>query len=203
MSRSQPQPWSTVRRRSPPTETLTKAEDLWSTAGMSKVLDDDKQQQILALGRVAWTLRRIEQATGAIWQDLVDDHGFSARYASVRRFVRTLRDATPAEARVVITTAPGEEGQVDYGDDRWCGTQHRQVPTGASASPDVGLFAESGAAADLALERPNLGGGARAAPCPDNRPAPPRAPAGAAGLASDPRRRSVGADPPSPNHSDG
>ena len=26
----------------------------------------------------------------AIWQDLVDDHGFSARYASVRRFVLTL-----------------------------------------------------------------------------------------------------------------
>jgi transposase len=37
-------------------------------------------------------------------------------YASVRRFVLKLRGATPAEARVVITTAPGEEGQVDYGD---------------------------------------------------------------------------------------
>ena len=53
----------------------------------------------------------------AIWQDLVDDHGFPARYASVRRFVVTLRGAAPAEARVVITTAPGEEGQVDYGGD--------------------------------------------------------------------------------------
>lgn len=52
----------------------------------------------------------------AIWQDLVDDHGFSARYASVRRFVAALRGSTPTEARVVITTAPGEEGQVDYGD---------------------------------------------------------------------------------------
>ena len=41
----------------------------------------------------------------AIWQDLVDDHGFSARYASVRRFVLKLRGAAPAEARVVITTA--------------------------------------------------------------------------------------------------
>jgi hypothetical protein len=29
---------------------------------MSNVLDDDKQQQILALGRLGWTLRRIEQA---------------------------------------------------------------------------------------------------------------------------------------------
>jgi len=52
----------------------------------------------------------------AIWQDLVDDHGFPAQYASVRRFVVQLRGHTPAEARVVITTAPGEEGQVDYGD---------------------------------------------------------------------------------------
>ena len=52
----------------------------------------------------------------AIWQDLVDDHGFTARYASVRRFVVTLRGTTSPEARVVITTAPGEEAQVDYGD---------------------------------------------------------------------------------------
>jgi transposase len=52
----------------------------------------------------------------AIWQDLVDGHGFPAGYASVRRFVLKLRGSTPAEARVVITTAPGEEAQVDYGD---------------------------------------------------------------------------------------
>jgi transposase len=52
----------------------------------------------------------------AIWQDLVTDHGFTARYASVRRFVSKLRGSMPSEARVVITTAPGEEAQVDYGD---------------------------------------------------------------------------------------
>jgi transposase len=52
----------------------------------------------------------------AIWQDLVDDHGFAARYASVRRFVVTLRGRVPLEARVIITTAPGEEGQADYGE---------------------------------------------------------------------------------------
>jgi hypothetical protein len=185
---------------------------------MSNVLDDDKQQQILALGRLGWTLRRIEAALAvrretisgylkaagvrvggrgrrseskpkpaisnevstdfgpakpailaevstdppakpaisdravstdsamprpgrapsasacepyreiivealargrnavAIWQDLVDDHGFPARYASVRRYVVQLRGTAPTDARVVITTAPGEEGQVDYGD---------------------------------------------------------------------------------------
>jgi transposase len=51
----------------------------------------------------------------AIWQDLVDDHGFTARYASVKRFVRQLRGRSPPEAHGVITTAPGEEAQVDYG----------------------------------------------------------------------------------------
>jgi len=157
---------------------------------MSNVLDTDTQQQILALGRLGWSLRRIEQATGvrretasaylkaagipvrgrggrptvwsanpattpevstdsgpapppiaplrsvsacepfreviaaaldrgrnamAIWQDLVDAHGFTARYASVRRLVAALRGTAVPEARVIITTGPGEEGQVDYG----------------------------------------------------------------------------------------
>jgi transposase len=178
---------------------------MWFPAGMGNVLSDDKQQQVLGLGRLGWTLRRIESATGvrretaagylraagivvrgrgrpstasppkpaireevitdysseksttpdsnpaiaaevstdppstsasacepyreliaealergrnarAIWQDLVDDHGFGARYASVLRFVRRLRGTQVPEARVVITTAPGEECQVDYGD---------------------------------------------------------------------------------------
>ena len=177
---------------------------------MSNVLSDHKQQQVLALGRLGWSLRRIPAATGirretasaylraagipvrgvggrpkvcppppvpaitppkpattaevstdstplaapavgpaatvpppgrapsasacepyreliteavgrgrnamAIWQDLVDDHGFGAKYASVRRFVATLRGPVSAEPRAVITTAPGEEAQVDYGE---------------------------------------------------------------------------------------
>lgn len=49
----------------------------------------------------------------AIWQDLVDDHGFSAKYSSVKRFVRRLRAKAP-EMSGVIETAPGEEAQVDY-----------------------------------------------------------------------------------------
>ena len=165
---------------------------------MTNILSDDKRQQVLALGRLGWTLRRIEQATGvrretasaylkaaglavrppgrwghpaanpaievstdpgalppglstplntppppgraptasacapyrelieaalargrdamAIWRDLIDDHGFPAQYASVRRFVLALRGQRPAAAHPVIVTAPGEEGQVDYGD---------------------------------------------------------------------------------------
>jgi transposase len=176
---------------------------------MGNVLEQDKQQLVLALGRLGWTLTRIGHATGvhrvtageylraagipvrgrgrpgegaakptvsgevstdsdpkaaisppgvstdsrpsraptasacapyhelitealgrgrnamAIWQDLIDDHGFGARYASVRRYVAKLRGATPAEARVVIATSAGEEGQVDYGEGpmvRWAAT---------------------------------------------------------------------------------
>src|SRR5205085_7958328 len=51
----------------------------------------------------------------AIWQDLVDGHGFPGRYASVKRLVHKLRGSGSPEARVVIQTAPGEEAQVDYG----------------------------------------------------------------------------------------
>jgi len=154
---------------------------------MANVLDAEKQQQILALGRLGWTLRRIEQETGvrretashylkqagvwvrpsgrwghppgkpaievftdsvplpvpgrspsasacephrewievevrhgrdamAIWQDLVDDYGFTHSYQSVRRFVVKLRGEQVVEAHPVIETAPGEEGQVDYGE---------------------------------------------------------------------------------------
>jgi transposase len=176
---------------------------------MSNVLSEEKRQQILALGRLGWTLRRIEAATGvrretassylkaagvamrpprgrrvpkaaspdevltdicaenapssvakpasadevltdsvaaeapptrapaasrcepyrevielglgvgrnaiAIWQSLADDYGYAGSYSSVRRFVQKLRGASQPEARAVIVTAPGEEGQVDYG----------------------------------------------------------------------------------------
>jgi transposase len=163
---------------------------------MTNILGDDTQQQILALGRLGWPLRRIEAATGvrretasaylkaagipvrlprrrrppapkpasgvstdfgglsaalptfpaspppasraptasacepyrelieralargrnamAIWQDLVDDHAFPGRYASVRRFVGKLRGQRTPEAHPVIVTAPGE----DYGEPR-------------------------------------------------------------------------------------
>jgi transposase len=154
---------------------------------MANVLGREKREQVLALGRLGWSLRRIQAETGvhretasaylkaaglairppgrwgrpppkpaietstdpgwpprpgrspqasacepyregieagvrqgrpamSIWQDLVDDHGFSASYASVKRFVAKLREEAPREAHPVIQTAPGEEGQVDYGD---------------------------------------------------------------------------------------
>jgi transposase len=51
----------------------------------------------------------------AIYQDLVDRHGFAGRYASVKRFVRQLRGQPAQAAWAVIVTPPGEEAQVDYG----------------------------------------------------------------------------------------
>ena len=56
------------------------------------------------------------RTTMSIWQQLVEQRGFSARYAAVNRFVRKLRHVGSPEARVVIETRPGEEVQVDYGD---------------------------------------------------------------------------------------
>ena len=200
---------------------------------MSNILSDDKRNQVLALGRLGWTLRRIEAATGvrretaakylrarsipmrpergrvlakaasgvstdseadskaaspvstdsaldskaanevstdsdlanwvatldvperpgrspsasacepyrefieigvrrgrtarAIYEDLVDVHGFAAGYASVRRFARQLREQVrPDQAHPVITTEPGLEAQVDYGE----GPMVRDAATG-------------------------------------------------------------------------
>ena len=63
----------------------------------------------------------IEQGTGrgrnamAIWQELVDKHGFTGSYESVKRFVRKQLGPQSLEAHAVIVTAPGEEAQADYG----------------------------------------------------------------------------------------
>jgi transposase len=59
-------------------------------------------------------LSRGRNAMG-IWQDLVDIHGFTGGYQSVKRLVRKLRGAVSLAARVIIETRPGEECQVDYG----------------------------------------------------------------------------------------
>ena len=111
-----------------------------------------------ALGAAAATRWR----SGRTWSTTT---AFTARYASVKRFVRKLRGSAPAEARVVITTAPGEEGQVDYGD----GPMVRDPQTGKYRRTrlfvlTLGLLAQVGAAARVALEHADLGRAARAAP---------------------------------------
>ncbi len=49
-----------------------------------------------------------------IFQDLVQEYGFSGKYRSVRRFVGHLRKTTPLSFRRV-EVAPGEEAQIDFG----------------------------------------------------------------------------------------
>ena len=51
----------------------------------------------------------------AIYQDLVESHGFAQRYNSVKRFVARLKARAP-ERFDVLEFAPGEEAQVDYGE---------------------------------------------------------------------------------------
>lgn len=58
------------------------------------------------------------RTASAIWQDLVDDHGFEAGYQSVKRFAKKLSGSTSArDSHPRIHTKPGEEAQVDYGGD--------------------------------------------------------------------------------------
>ena len=51
----------------------------------------------------------------AIYQDLVDQHGFTGAYNSVKRFAGRLREHQP-EQFDRLEFAPGEEAQVDYGE---------------------------------------------------------------------------------------
>ena len=98
----------------------------------------------------------------AIWQDLVSDHGFQGGYQSVRRFAYKLRGAQVPEARAVILTAPGEEGQVDYGS----GPMVREAQSGKYRRTrlfvlTLGYSRKAVPAADVPLQHPHLGRTAR------------------------------------------
>ncbi len=58
-----------------------------------------------------------------IHQDLCDDHGFTASYSSVRRFLQGLRKSSPLPVRRMETVA-GEEAQVDFGTGAWVVDAH-------------------------------------------------------------------------------
>ena len=58
---------------------------------------------------------RLRRNAVAIYQDLVDQHGFTAAYNSVKRFVRQLRRREPQQFDR-LEFQPGEEMQVDYGE---------------------------------------------------------------------------------------
>ena len=73
---------------------------------------------------------RLRRNAKAIYQDLVDRFGFSARYNSVKRFVRSLRRVEP-EQFDRLEFVPGEEAQVDYGE----GAPTRDANTGRYRRP--------------------------------------------------------------------
>jgi len=57
---------------------------------------------------------RLGRNAVSIYQDLVETHGFTHAYGSVKRFVRKLRVRDP-ERFDVLEFLPGEEAQVDFG----------------------------------------------------------------------------------------
>jgi len=64
----------------------------------------------------AWIEEQVQLGRNAqsIYQDLIERHGFTHRYNSVKRFVRTLKVRDP-DRFDVLTSDPGEECQVDFG----------------------------------------------------------------------------------------
>ena len=73
---------------------------------------------------------RLKRNAKAVYQDLVDRFGFSVRYNSVKRFVRSLRAVQP-EQFDRLEFLPGEECQVDYGE----GAPTRNANTGRYRRP--------------------------------------------------------------------
>ena len=73
---------------------------------------------------------RLKRNAQAIYQDLVDQHGFTASYESVKRFVRALRHVDPKQFDR-LEFAAGEEAQVDYGE----GALTRDPKTGRYRRP--------------------------------------------------------------------
>lgn len=66
----------------------------------------------------------------AIYQDLVQHHGYDGSYDAVKRFARTLRSDEP-KVSCRFETEPGQEGQVDYGE----GALTRDPRTGKYRKP--------------------------------------------------------------------
>ena len=70
-------------------------------------------------------LEKLEQGLQGtrIFQDLRDDHGFTASYSSVRRFLQGLRKSVVIPVRR-IEVEPGQEAQVDFGTAAWVVDAH-------------------------------------------------------------------------------
>jgi transposase len=89
------------------------------SVGMSNVLSKEKQQQVIALGRLGWTLRRIEQATGVRRETAgaylkaagitVRPPGRWGRKAPAKSVGEGSTDLSPPKPANEVTTDPGTE----------------------------------------------------------------------------------------------
>lgn len=95
---------------------------------MSNVLSDDKRQQIIALGRLGWSLRRIEQATG-VRRETASAY-IKAAGISVRRPGKRGREAKPA-IEVFTDSDPGK-------------TVNPPANEAEVSKPAIGVFTDSG-----------------------------------------------------------
>jgi hypothetical protein len=88
---------------------------------MSNVLDDQKQQQVLALGRLGWSLRRIESSTG-VWRETASDYlkaaGIPIRGRGGRPRVWPPKPATTPEVSTDSPPKPAMSGAVSTDSDR-------------------------------------------------------------------------------------
>src|ERR1700752_5209521 len=72
---------------------------------MSNVLSEDKRQQVVALGRLGWSLRRIEQETG-VRRETASVY-LKAAGIAVRPRGRPTRQVVPAKPAISVATDSG------------------------------------------------------------------------------------------------
>ena len=85
---------------------MTPARNASFLGGMSNVLADDKHHQIVALGRLGWSLRRIEQATG-VRRETISGYLKAAGIVVRGRGRRRQSKAQPAISSEEVSTDAG------------------------------------------------------------------------------------------------
>ncbi len=107
----------------------------------------------------------------AIWQDLVDEHGFTGRYASVKRFAAKLRGERGARGagRHHHAAGRGSAGRLRRGADGARPGERASTAGRGSSCLTLGLLAQVGPPAHLEIEHADLGRASRAGLAPARR----------------------------------
>jgi transposase len=142
---------------------------------MSNVLSQDKKQQVIALGRLGWPLRRIEQATG-VRRETASAY-LKAAGIAVRPPGGWGRRAPAKPANGVITDPPAKPANeviTDFGGEKAASEPDRQ-PKNPQPTPDGSLLLGLGLC--CAQGAPDDGAGLHCVPDPAGLPPPHRQPA--------------------------